>query len=68
LGSSGYDGGGGGGAGRYVYGAILAVVPGETITVTIGAGGAGGAKSPLNTGSNGGAGGNGAPGYVFLRW
>lgn len=45
-------GGGGGGAGEYCQNFMVPLVPGETVTVTIGAGGAGG-----TAGSNGSAGG-----------
>lgn len=51
-------GGGGGGAGHATQGQALAVTPGETITIVVGAKGIGGLGGfPGNTGTNGGAGG-----------
>ena len=55
------SGGGGGGAGDYVCGAVFAVTPGETLNITIGAGGNGG-----NSGGSGASGGKGAPGFVRI--
>ena len=46
-GAAGTSYGGGGGAGGYRTGTSLSVTPGSTITVTVGAGGAGNAPSPL---------------------
>jgi len=60
-GCSGSSVGGGGGSGQCVLGGIYSVSPGETLTITIGAGGSGG---PGGTG--GYAGGNGAPGFVRI--
>ena len=56
-----YTFGGGGGCGRFLIGQIFSVTPGETLTITIGAGGAGGA------GAVGGySGGAGSPGFVRI--
>jgi len=51
-------GGGGGGAGQSVIGVLKTVVPGETLTITVGAGGPAGANA-ASIGVNGTAGGNG---------
>jgi hypothetical protein len=53
--------GGGGGSGQCVLGAVYSVSSGETLTITIGAGGNGGGG-----GSGGYAGGNGKPGFVRI--
>jgi hypothetical protein len=45
-------GGGGGGSGAFCYGALLNVTPGETLTITVGAGGIGG--NVQTSGGNGG--------------
>jgi hypothetical protein len=55
-GGTGYDsGGGGGGGGGMVLTGILAVIPGETYTVTVGAGGAGGPDERINISGNPGS-------------
>lgn len=51
-------GGGGGGAGQALVHALYPVVPGSTVTWTIGAGGAGSPATPTGGGATGGAGAN----------
>lgn len=52
-GGGGFNGGGGGGAGGLIYNNQYSVTPGQTYTVTVGAGGAGSSFS-VNQASNGG--------------
>jgi len=55
-GGTGYDaGGGGGGAGGMVLTGTLTVIPGNSYTVTVGAGGAGGPDTRTNTSGSAGS-------------
>lgn len=51
-----YGGGGGGGGGAPILTAVVTVTPGETLTVTLGGGGAGGAGGGAGTNNTGTAG------------